>query len=175
VVQHLNWFDYVIIAIVFISIVWGLIRGLLKEVISLFTWLIAFGVVIFFGKYVLVALTTHMKNTHAIYPTYVGILIAIFVAVLLIGWLVNAIVNSVIDHGGISIFNHLIGGVFGCLRGLLIAQLLVLIITMTHFQSGNWFEESQLSYEFQKTSVWIQTHLFINTTPFVILKKHNQN
>ena len=36
--MHMNWIDYLLIALIVFSCVAGLMRGLLREVISLLTW-----------------------------------------------------------------------------------------------------------------------------------------
>src|SRR5687768_11733671 len=45
----LNWIDYIVITLLAISTIVGLMRGFLKEVISLLTWIVAFAAAVLFS------------------------------------------------------------------------------------------------------------------------------
>ena len=48
--SHFNWFDYFLVVIIFLSLLYGLRRGFLREIISSVSWLAAFFVAIMFAS-----------------------------------------------------------------------------------------------------------------------------
>src|SRR5215212_1935052 len=90
--DSMNTVDYMLIAIVVISVVIGALRGFLREAVSLVTWVVAFVLAWQFGS----TLAPHLGAWLAQYPgpltwTARGI---IFIAVLLIG----AVIGGLLGH-----------------------------------------------------------------------------
>src|SRR5258706_15155959 len=137
----MNWTDYVIIGLLVFSSVAGLLRGLLREVISLVTWLIA---VVLAWQYAS-ALEPYLGgalNGEAVRPWAARAII--FITVLLIGAAIGAIVTR---FTRLSIFagtDRLLGFVFGMARGVVVLGLLAILCHAVRLDEEPWYGDSTL-------------------------------
>lgn len=150
------WVDYVIIAIVAFSALVSLIRGFVREALSLVTWGCAFWVASHFYPYLAIYFSRFedelIRN---------GIAIAIlFIATLIVGAIVNYVIGSLVERTGLSGTDRVLGVCFGALRGVLIvAAILFFLDTFTPFsQSADW-QQSQLIPQFSHIIRWFFDYL----------------
>ena len=83
---NLNWVDYAIIAFIVFSILISLVRGFVREAISLTSWILAFWVGFTFSTQMSGMLTAYIENDTVRIAAAFFIL---FAATLIIGALVN--------------------------------------------------------------------------------------
>lgn len=141
----LTGLDYAIVAILFFSLLFGLVRGFAKEVISLLAWVLAFFAALKFSPEVDDML--HSVITHPV-SRYVVSLILIFFVVILLGCLVNKIVHAVLKFTGFGFFDRLLGLIFGLARGALIVTAVLLALSLMPAQNAVWAKDSKLSSHF---------------------------
>lgn len=134
--------DYLIVALIVISALVGLARGLLREVIALITWLVA----------LLVA--WHLSDS--LEPYLGGLLAAgprvrlwaaraiLLFAVLLLGAGIGAIAAQFIRLSLFSSMDRFMGFVFGVLRGVLILGVLVMFCQTLKLDGERWWRKSML-------------------------------
>ncbi len=137
----MNWTDYVIIALLVFSSVAGLLRGLLREVISLVTWLAA---VILAWQYspLLEPYMGGALSGEGVRPWAARAII--FITVLLIGAAIGAIVSR---FTRLSIFagtDRLLGFVFGMARGVVVLGLLAILCHAVRLDEEPWYGDSTL-------------------------------
>lgn len=161
--------DYIIIGIVAFSFIVSLLRGFVREVMSLASWVVAFFVASHFYPY-LANLLTQLENPYIRNGVAIGIL---FVATLVVGAIINYIIGQLVDKTGLSGTDRVLGACFGLLRGVLIvAALLFFVDTFTNFSQTEWWKESKLIPHFGFIVEWFFQQLqtsssFLNTTPLM--------
>lgn len=136
------WIDYVILGIIFFSSVVSLMRGFLREFLSLLSWACA---VFFSIKYYnhLAAYLSYFEDSTV--RNCISIIL-IFVISLITGAIVNYIINSLIVNTGLSSIDRVLGAFFGSLIGALIVSAFIFFIeTFTNFSQTQGLQKSQLA------------------------------
>jgi membrane protein required for colicin V production len=138
---HLNIADYLIIATVIISGTVGLIRGLLREVIALITWIVAaFAAWHFAGS-----LEPHLGGLLAqpgVRPWVARLII--FLVVLLVGHALGVLIGHFVRLSLLTGVDRFLGLLFGLLRGVLIVGAAVIICETVRLDGESWWHESAL-------------------------------
>jgi len=135
----LTWPDYAILAVIAVSVLVGALRGFIREVFSLAVWFAAFFVAFHFSGDVadLMADTVTLPSAR----TAMGFA-GLFIAVLLVGGLLNYLLGKLVDSTGLSGTDRLLGGVFGALRGLALVVVVLLVAGLTPLPADPWWKES---------------------------------
>lgn len=141
----MNWVDFAIIGVIFLSTVISLIRGFVKEAISLAIWFAAF----FIASQFYVDLAAYMtKFDDQMIRNGVSIAI-LFVSTLILGGLINYLISQLVAVTGLSGTDRALGSVFGLLRGVLIVSALLFFLdTFTKSSESTLWVESALIPEF---------------------------
>jgi len=137
----MNWTDYLIIALLLFSAVAGLMRGLLREVISLITWIAAVWIAWSFAD----RLEPHLGGAltdAAIRPWAARAII--FVGVLLVGIAIGALLSHFVRLSVFSGVDRLLGMVFGLLRGVVVLGLLTMLAHAVRLNEEPWYRASVL-------------------------------
>lgn len=149
------WVDYVIIGIIALSALISLMRGFVREALSLVVWVAAFWIAWTFFR----ELALHLEMIDP--PSLrLGVSFGIlFLTALVLGALVNFLVGQLVDKTGLSGTDRLIGVVFGAARGVLLVAVLVLLAGLTPFPNDPWWQESRLIPFFQEVALWLKSLL----------------
>ncbi|HDR1361387.1 TPA: CvpA family protein [Pasteurella multocida] len=158
--------DYIIIAIIAFSIIISLLRGFIREVMSVASWVVAFFVANHFYPY----LANYLTQIESLYLRNGTAIAILFVATLIVGGIVNHILGELVDKTGLTGTDRVLGACFGLIRGILIvAALLFFMDTFTNFSQTVWWKESKLIPHFGFIVEWFfqqlqATSSFINST-----------
>ncbi|WP_028117506.1 CvpA family protein [Ferrimonas senticii] len=159
----LVWIDFAILAVIGLSAVISLIRGFVREAMSLVVWISAFFIASNFYQDLAVFLTQINDDTLRAGAAAV----ILFIATLILGALVNYLIGQLVNITGLSGFDRLLGIVFGALRGVLVvAALLFFMDTFTGAAGSDWWQDSQLIPEFKVVIQWFFDHIE-NTSSFI--------
>jgi len=151
----MNWADYTILGVLGLSVLIGLWRGLISEVMALVCWAAAFWVAWTFGDK-LAALFTSIDVPSV--RLMIGYAIC-FVAVLIAGALISFVVRKLVSGSGLSGTDRLLGMFFVLARGMLLIVLAVLMLGFTPFPRDPWWHESRLLPSFQNGAEWLSAKL----------------
>jgi membrane protein required for colicin V production len=153
-------FDFVVLAIMGVSGLLGLLRGLLKEVLSLLAYALAFVAAIWWGPTVYGWLAPWIQTT----VLRMGVAYAaVFIVVLLAVGLVNMALSALIRTTGLTPADHGLGALFGLMRGLLIVLVLVTLAGYTPLPQEPWWRDAMFSHvatvAVQHIKVWLPPSL----------------
>lgn len=135
----MNWVDYLIIAIIAVSALISLVRGFVREVVSIVVWVAAFWLAIVFARPFAHLLAPYIESA----TLQVAVAFAvIFIGTLLIGAVVNFVSGMLVGKTGLTGTDRAIGVVFGAGRGLILTALLILALGLTRMPQEHWWRES---------------------------------
>ncbi len=152
----MNWFDLTIIAILIVSVVVSLFRGLIREVLSLLIWVGAFWFAWTFvddGAGWLSNVIELPSARHLI--AFIGL----FLAALIFGGIINYLVGQMISKTGLGSTDWFFGMFFGLGRGIIAVTAMVLFLQATPFTQDPWWNESRLQPQFSKMADWVKSKM----------------
>lgn len=136
-----NWLDWVLAAIIFVSVITAIFKGFVGELIALAS--VVAGVVVAVLNYGRVApWIEDLTRSHAV---ALGIsFLLLFFGTLVVGALVSALARKLIQKAELQWFDRFLGGIFGLVRGVLV-DCIVLLILMAFTIKGKAVQESVLA------------------------------
>ena len=143
-------------------------RGFVREMISVITWVLAVWLAIFYGSDLANQLSGLISN-----PTgrVVFSFIVILAAVVIVGGILNLFISRAITGTGLSPINRIIGAVFGIARGLIIVALIIMLIDVTALNQKPSWQESYLVPQVQSVADWMHGGFEKHVRP--LIKKSN--
>ena len=137
----MNWVDYAIMVLLAFSCIVGFMRGLLRELISLATWVLA--------------ATLAWRMSGLLEPHLGGALAGaavrpwaarglIFIGVLLVGTAVGAITTHFVRLSIFSGMDRMLGALFGAARGVVLLGVFALLAQTAKLNAEAWYQQSLL-------------------------------
>jgi membrane protein required for colicin V production len=145
--------DWAVLAVISVSALISLIRGFVKEALSLLTWAVAFFITVAFHQQAVALLEPLIDK---VYLREILAYILVFITVLVIGSLITHVIAVMVKRTGLSGTDRLLGMIFGTARGLIVvlAALVLLPSLLTGVENDQWWRESQLIPEFLLMKDW---------------------
>ncbi|MES2050221.1 MAG: CvpA family protein [Pseudomonadota bacterium] len=135
-------FDYLVLFVLLCSIVISTMRGLIREVLSLVSWIVSFVVANAYGA-TLAGWLPNLIPGQAL-RLIVGFLV-LFIGVRLLMSLLMKAVDALIKASGLSLADRGLGGLFGLARGCVIVMAAVLLSGMTSIPQQAFWKDALLS------------------------------
>ncbi len=148
----MNWVDYLILAIIALSVILSVWRGFTREALSLAGWIAAFWIAIVFSDNLIVPLSRHVESPTARLLIAFGLL---FIVTLLLAALITYLAGQIIQKSGLSGTDRMLGIFFGIARGILVVALLVLLGGMTPMPEESGWRNAQLMPYFESIALWL--------------------
>src|SRR5690349_5037406 len=138
-IQSLNWADWFIIAVLLVSALVGVMRGFVRECVSLAVWFVAIVVAMSFSDRASVMLTEYISTGSL---RYVVAFAALFIVTMILGNLLGYVLGAMVKGIGLSGPDRLLGVGFGLARGLIIVMLIVIFLPrLIPVDSDTWWKE----------------------------------
>src|SRR6185369_885551 len=135
----MTWLDYAVLGVFVVSLVLGAWRGLVREVVSILGWVIAFLAANLLAGPLGPAMPDFIPTPELrVAAAYLGIFIASLIVTSLVGLLLSKVANAV----GLGGIDRLLGAVFGAARGLLILLAAALLAGLTSAPRQPYWRDS---------------------------------
>jgi membrane protein required for colicin V production len=153
--------DFVLLAIILVSGMISLIRGFIREALSLVTWVAAIWIAIMFHDQVTPYFSEHISD---LILRDIAAFAALFISVVLIGGLVGLIISMLVASSGLTGTDRALGVAFGLARGVVIGAVVVMLAGQTEITSSQPWEASQMRPYLQPVADWLSRYM-PDTTP----------
>ena len=145
--------DIIIALALVASIVVGLVRGFVKEAISIATLIIAIWAALYFGPAV-GNISDSWLSAEELQVWFGRVLV--FAVVLSLGGLLGWGLSKLIRLSVLSGVDRLLGSLFGVLRGILLVAVFVIGGQFAGFDNDDWWLQSRLLPHFEVVADWIK-------------------
>lgn len=157
IIASMNEVDAIILVIVGLSCLFGIWRGLVKEVLSLVTWIAALTLARLYSGVLADFLVNVINNESA---RYVSAFAIVFVLVMMAGTLINHLISKLLTITGLKLVDRLLGGAFGVVRGGVIVVVILFIIGPFVNETPQWQESQLIPYGLSLIE-WTQLYIDI--------------
>lgn len=150
------WIDYTLIILILTSAFIGLLRGFVKEIMSLIVWATAIWIGLAFNQNL-----APLFEQSISYPS-ARIIVAfaiLFFITLILGAIFSHLLSELIGRTGLTGINRFIGMCFGLIRGFIVTTIAVVLARFTPLPEDTWWKESFLIPHFQEFVVWLQNNM----------------
>ena len=148
--------DYGIIIIIMISMLMGLMRGLIREILSIITWSAAIVAAIGYCKPI-------SELFHSIIPQpgirLVIAFILVWFIVLIIGGIINRVIEQIIKVTKFTVTDRITGGIFGFVRGVAIIVVAMVMLKISGIIKDYSLKDSNLIAQFSQVALWFEKQL----------------
>ena len=149
--------DVVIIFIIVLSALFGLMRGFMRESISLAKWVIATWIAATFAPKLAPMLPAAIESEAVRQALSFA---SLFLIVFMLGTLVSHLGTRVLIKTGLTSIDRVLGVAFGILRGAII--IIIFVIVAGHFPKlpqEQWWQESVMLHHFENIVIWMQDYI----------------
>jgi membrane protein required for colicin V production len=148
--------DYIIVAVVGISVILGVVRGFVREAVALLSWLVGIWVAWRFSGFLHPYLGGALESPE---QKAWAARVIVLVLVLLAGALVGAILSWVTNTAaGLSLVDRVLGFVFGLTRGAVLVGVGVMIGHALDLDGESWWKRAQLMPYAEYVGNWLEDY-----------------
>ena len=138
--SELGWVDLALLAVLAVSVLVGLWRGLVFEIVSLLGWVAAFVFANLSADFVSELLPSERANAAVRYWVAYAL---VFVLVLVVCSLLARMMRALISATPLSLLDRMLGGAFGAARGAVVLVAFAMLVTLSPFAHDAWWRQSQ--------------------------------
>jgi len=143
--------DWILLAVLGLSLLIGMWRGIIQEILSLVGWVAAFYVSQMYAPLAAAWLPMEGSSQMLRYAAgFVVVFIAVLVGTALVSWVVKKLVSAV----GLGLLDRLLGSLFGLMRGVVILLAVTVFVGMTPMRETDGWKQAQ-------GAQWLQQFLHV--------------
>ena len=135
-------FDYLVLFVLVSSVIISTLRGLVKEILSLLGWIVAFVVANMYGAKLAPMLPELVPGETA---RLIAAFIILFLGVRVLMGLLSLAIGALITASGLSLADRGLGGLFGLGRGIVIVLAAVILCGMTSIPQQDFWRNALFS------------------------------
>jgi len=151
----MNGADYLILGVLFLSMLLGFIRGFVREAIGVIAWLGGLWLAWRYAPMVEPLLAGRVGDPPV--STWAARSL-IVLAVVIVGWIVAGLLSYMLRHSGLSIMlDRLLGLTTGFVRGAVVVAVFVLLGQFVQLTQTHWWKGSRLIPYAAEAAGWLQS------------------
>jgi membrane protein required for colicin V production len=135
-------FDYVVLTVILASVLLGLWRGVVSEILALAAWIAAFLMARAEAATVADWLVGHIAEPGMRMAAAYGL---VFLGVLLVFAIARMLISLMLKAAGLGMLDRVLGAGFGVLRGVMAVWVAVLVAGMTPLPKAGWWRDAMLA------------------------------
>ena len=149
--QALSAVDWILLAVLGLSLLLGMWRGIVQEVLSLAGWVAAFYVSQMYAPAAAAWLPMEGSSQMLRYAAgFVVVFVAVLVVTVLISWTIKKLLSAV----GLGLLDRFLGSLFGLMRGVVILLAVTVFVGMTPMRDTEAWKQAQ-------GTQWLQQFLHV--------------
>lgn len=152
-------FDIIVIGVFIISIFIGIMRGLIKESLSITGWVVSSWLARNYATEAGQFFSQFMNIPNPTFRIWVGFAL-VFVISLFVFALINFIITKLLVRGPIKGTDRFLGIFFGALRAWLIILAILVLVKGLGFSDTEWWSKSKFVPFFEPSVIFVESTLF---------------
>ncbi len=149
---NLNGLDIALLVVCLLSAAFGVLRGLVREILSLVAWLAAAWLALRFSPPVAVYMDTLFASEGL---RRIAAFLLVFIASLVGIALVNRLLAVLIRMSHLGLMDRLLGFLFGALRGVMIGVVFIMLTDMTPLSDDPAWDGSSVAGYYRQLGDWL--------------------
>jgi membrane protein required for colicin V production len=155
-VMNLAGVDIAILSIIGVSVITGLYRGFVRELLALGIWIFSFWGAAHYSKQASIYLKPYItQDTLRMVLAFVGVMFVI----LILGSLIASLIGLLLKRSGLSGTDRLLGMVFGWVRGAFIITLIIVVVKISGFPEKEYADSSKFYHAFNPAVQWMSGYV----------------
>ena len=132
--------DWAFLGVLAMSLLIGIWRGFVYEVLSVIGW----GVSFYLAQWFAPEVATRLPLQGASDPVrYAAAFAVVFIAAVFFSALVAVLIKKLVEAVGLRPVDRTLGAAFGLVRGLILLLAVTVVVNMTALKTSVWWKESQ--------------------------------
>ena len=156
--QAINSVDIIILLITLISVVVGVMRGFIREALSVVSWVLAIWLAITYCKEAGQYLSGYVSISTPALEVALGFATT-FIGSLLVFALLTYLIHKLIVQDAIKGTDRMLGALFGVLRAVIIVAAMMVIGRSIDMQTRDWWQNSVLLAQLKPSADILQSLL----------------
>lgn len=152
----MTFFDYAVVGLVVLSLLLGVMRGVVSEVLSLAAWVLAIVAAKLIGPKLAPEFAQWIFEPSL---QYLAAFAVIVVAILIVGAIIKLMMKSFIKAIGLGVIDRVLGALFGMARGVAVVLIIVATGGLTAIPKQSWWRDAALSPPLETVVIGIKPWL----------------
>lgn len=131
--------DWAFLGVLVVSLIIGAWRGLVYEILSVLGWALSFYIAQWFAPAVAAVLPLQSASDPV---RYAAAFVLIFIVSAFLAGLLAVLFKKLVEAIGLRPVDRTLGAAFGLVRGVILLLAVTVVVNMTAFKAGTWWQES---------------------------------
>ena len=156
--------DVILLVVMMVSALLAMVRGFMREILSIASWVAAAGATIYAYPRLLPVAKQYFTNDYVAMASVVG---GVFVGTLLVVSILTIKISDVVLDSRVGALDRTLGFIFGLARGFLLVAIVFILFTALARDQPEWVRNARSYPILQQTQVAIESLLPMNPEQYL--------